>query len=65
MDRVYGSWDHDWLLVYNGLMNMGWRGRFRAREVIMVARRERASERERERERERGGGGGGCRDSHQ
>jgi hypothetical protein len=48
MDRVYGSRDHDWLLVYNGLMNMGWRGRFRAREVVVVARRERASERERE-----------------
>jgi hypothetical protein len=54
MDRVYGSQDHDWLLVYNGLMSMGWRGRFRAREVVMVARRERASERERERRRSSG-----------
>jgi hypothetical protein len=26
MDRVYRSWDHDWLLVLGGLVNMEWRG---------------------------------------
>jgi hypothetical protein len=41
MDRVYESWDHDWLSVHGGLATMGQRGRSRAREVIVIAWRER------------------------
>jgi hypothetical protein len=49
MNRVYGSRDHDWLLVHGGLATMGRRGCSRAQEVVVIARRERERERERER----------------
>jgi hypothetical protein len=49
MDLVYGSQDHDWLSVHGRLAIMEWRGRSKAREVIVIAQRER------ERGRERGG----------
>jgi hypothetical protein len=52
MDRVYGPQDHSWLSVHGGLMTMGQCGRSGAREVVVIARRER----------ERGGGHWG---SHQ
>jgi hypothetical protein len=53
MDRVYGSQDHDWLFICGGLTAMERRSRFRAWEVIVIARREREREGEiRERERE-------------
>jgi hypothetical protein len=41
IDRVYGSWDNGKLLVHGGLTTMGQRGRFGARKVIEIARRER------------------------
>jgi hypothetical protein len=41
MDWIYGSRDHDWVLVYGGLMTMGWRSRFGAREAVVIAQRER------------------------
>jgi hypothetical protein len=41
MNRVYGSRDHDWLLVHGGLATMGRRGCSRAQEVVVIARRER------------------------
>jgi hypothetical protein len=44
MDRVYGSWGHDLLSVHGGLVTMGWRGYSRAREVIVIVRRERERE---------------------
>jgi hypothetical protein len=46
MNRVYGSRDHDWLLVHGGLATMGRRGCSRAQEVVVIARRERERERE-------------------
>jgi hypothetical protein len=47
MDRVYGSQDHDCLSVHGELVTMGQHGYSGAREVIVIAQRER--------ERERGG----------
>jgi hypothetical protein len=41
MDRVYESRDHNWLSVHGGLMTIGRRDRSGAREVVVVARRER------------------------
>jgi hypothetical protein len=41
MDRIYGSWDHSWLLVHGELTTMGRCGRFEAREAIVIARSER------------------------
>jgi hypothetical protein len=41
MDWVFGSRDHGWLLVHDGLATMERRGRSRAREVVVKARRER------------------------
>jgi hypothetical protein len=41
MDRVYGSRDHGWLSVHGGLVTMGQHGRSEAREVIVIAQRER------------------------
>jgi hypothetical protein len=41
MDRVYGSRDHGWLSVHGGLTTMGRRGHSGAREVVMIAQRER------------------------
>jgi hypothetical protein len=43
IDRVHGTQDHNWLSVHGGLTTMGWCGRFRAREVVVIARRERKS----------------------
>jgi hypothetical protein len=40
MDQIYGSWDHNCLLVHDGLVTIGWRRRFGAREVVVIARRE-------------------------
>jgi hypothetical protein len=37
MDWIYGSRDHDWVLVYGGLVTMGWRSCFGAREVVVIA----------------------------
>jgi hypothetical protein len=47
IDWVYGSSDNDYLLVYGGLAAMGQRGRFRAREFVMIDWREGEEERER------------------
>jgi hypothetical protein len=44
MDRVYESWDHDWISVHGGLVTMGWHSRSEAREVIVIARRKRERE---------------------
>jgi hypothetical protein len=44
MNRVYGSQDHVWLSVYGGLVTMGLHGRSEAREVIVIAQRERERE---------------------
>jgi hypothetical protein len=44
MDRVYGSRDHGWLSVHGGLVTMGQHGRSEAREVIVIAQRERERE---------------------
>jgi acetyl-CoA acetyltransferase len=41
MDWVYGLWDCDWLSVNGGLTTMGHCGRSGAREVVVIARRER------------------------
>jgi hypothetical protein len=41
MDQVYGSRDHDWLSLHGGLVTMERHGRSGAREVIMIAQRER------------------------
>jgi hypothetical protein len=41
MDQVYGSRGHGWLSVHGGLMSMGRRCRSRAREVVVIAQRER------------------------
>jgi hypothetical protein len=41
MDRVYESRDHGCLSVHGGLVTLGRRDRFRAREVIVIAWRER------------------------
>jgi hypothetical protein len=41
MDWIYGSHDHNWLLLHGGLTTMVWRGHSRAREVIMLAQGER------------------------
>jgi hypothetical protein len=41
MARVYGSRDHGWLSIHGGLTTMGRCSRFEAREVIVIARRER------------------------
>jgi hypothetical protein len=41
MDQVYGSHDYDCLLVHGGLVTLGRHDRSRAREVIVIARRER------------------------
>jgi hypothetical protein len=41
MDRIYGSWDHGWLLVHGELTTMGRCGRSEAREVIVIAQSER------------------------
>jgi hypothetical protein len=41
MDRVYRSRDHSWLSIHGGLTTMGWHGRSRAREVVVIAQRER------------------------
>jgi hypothetical protein len=41
MDWVFGSRDHGWLPVHDGLGTMERRGRSRAREVVVKARRER------------------------
>jgi hypothetical protein len=41
MDRVYESRDHSWLSVHGELMTMGRHGRSGAREVIVIAQRER------------------------
>jgi hypothetical protein len=41
MDRVYESRDHSWLSVHGELMTMGRHGRSEAREVIVIAQRER------------------------
>jgi hypothetical protein len=41
MDRVYGSRDHNWLSVHNGLGTMERCGRSEAWEVIVIAQRER------------------------
>jgi hypothetical protein len=41
MDQVYGSRDHDWLSLHGGLVTMKRHGRSGAREVIMIAQRER------------------------
>jgi hypothetical protein len=48
MDQVYGSRDHGCLSIHGGLATMGQRDRSGAREVVVIAQRER--------ERERGGG---------
>jgi hypothetical protein len=40
MDRVYGSWDHGWLLVHGGLTSMGQRGHPVDREVVVIAWKE-------------------------
>jgi hypothetical protein len=45
MDWVFGSRDHGWLLVHDGLATMERRDRSRAREVVVKARRERERER--------------------
>jgi hypothetical protein len=44
MDLVYGSRDHVWLSVHGGLMAMGQHDRFKAREVVVIALRERERE---------------------
>jgi hypothetical protein len=41
MDRVYGSQDHAWLSVYGGFTTIDQCGRSGAREVIVIAWRER------------------------
>jgi hypothetical protein len=41
MDQIYGSRGHGWLSVHGGLMSMGRHCRSRAREVVMIAQRER------------------------
>jgi hypothetical protein len=41
MDRVYGSRNNGWLLVHGGLTTMEWRGCSEAREVVVIAQRER------------------------
>jgi hypothetical protein len=41
MDRVYGSWDHGWLLVHSGLVTMGRHDRSGAQKIVVIARRER------------------------
>jgi hypothetical protein len=41
LHRVYGSWDHGGLLFHGVLTTMGWCGRSRAREFVVIARRER------------------------
>jgi hypothetical protein len=44
MARVYGSRDHGWLSIHGGLTTMGRCSHFEAREVIVIARRERERE---------------------
>jgi hypothetical protein len=41
MDRVYGSWDHGWLLVHSGLVTMGRHDRSGAQKIVVIAQRER------------------------
>jgi hypothetical protein len=41
MDRVYGSWYHSWLSVHGGLTTMARGGRSGARELVVIAQRER------------------------
>jgi hypothetical protein len=48
MNRVYGSRDHDCFLVHGRLATMGRRGCFRAREVVVIPRREIEGEEEKE-----------------
>jgi hypothetical protein len=45
IDRVYGSRDHDCLSVHGGLTTMGRRGCSGAREVVVIAQKERERER--------------------
>jgi hypothetical protein len=47
MDQVYGSRDHGCLSVHSGLATMGQHDRSKAREVVMIAQKERERERER------------------
>jgi hypothetical protein len=44
MARVYRSRDHGWLSIHGGLTTMGRCSHFEAREVIVIARRERERE---------------------
>jgi hypothetical protein len=37
MDRVYGSWNHSWLLVHGRLTTIGQRSHSIAREVVVIA----------------------------
>jgi hypothetical protein len=46
MDQVYGSRDHGCLSVHSGLATMGQHDRSKAREVVMIAQKERERERE-------------------
>jgi hypothetical protein len=41
IDRFYGSRDHGWLSIHGGLVTMGRRDCSGAREVIVIAQRER------------------------
>jgi hypothetical protein len=43
MDQVYRSRGHNWLSVHGGHATIGRCGRSRAREVVVIARRERRS----------------------
>jgi hypothetical protein len=41
MDQVYESPNHEWLLVHSGLVTMGRHGRSGARDIVVIAQRER------------------------
>jgi hypothetical protein len=41
MDQVYGSPNHEWLSVHSGLVTMGRHGRSGARDIVVIAQRER------------------------
>jgi hypothetical protein len=44
MDQVYGSRDHGCFSVHSGLATMGQHDRSKAREVVVIAQRERERE---------------------
>jgi hypothetical protein len=44
MDQVYESPNHEWLLVHSGLVTMGRHGRSGARDIVVIAQREREIE---------------------